>query len=249
MDLLKDTKAKEQALFTEWKGQYTDFITDGLFNESAYSASSLRVVFGLKEPYDDTSPLGEAIKWDLCKHLLEQEAKGHTWVTVARWCYGLQNLHRDVPWVEVQPYGNESHPDKLKLLKNVGIMNMKKVPGRKAPTNMLSFREFTERPENLDYLRRQWDLYTPQLTVCASGDTFNVLTTALGASPADFRYTSRNQRYWVNPNGQFLLETCHPAAQYPPAMKYYMLLDAARELLTNKVSTKGCDSLPTPQTG
>lgn len=220
-------KQQEQALFAEWSQTYPDFITDGLVDEAAYMASPLRVVFALKDAYDGTS--SEIRRWDLCD-FVRTRGEGHTWATVARWCYGLQNIHRDVPWAEVEPYGDNNHPDKLKLLSAIGVMNMKKVPSRHAATNMTDFREFTQQPENLDYIKRQWNLYQPQLTICASWSPFEVLAKALGASPTDFRHTTRSQRYWVTPDGQFLLEACHPAAQYPAAVKYYMVLDAAREL-------------------
>lgn len=218
----------EKELFREWKGAQKDFISDGLINEQAYQAASLRVVLAMKDAYDDRKT-GEPKCWNLCDYIREN-GKGHTWATVARWCYGLRHLQSDVSWAEVEPYGHTKNKENLRLFDAIGVMNMKKVPSLRATTDMDVLNQFGKDPLNRQFLSRQWHLYRPHLTICTGWAPFNIMRSILVGDDAPLSYTYRGLAYiQVNPQ-QVLLEACHPAAQYPAAVKYYMVMDAVREI-------------------
>ncbi len=220
---------QEQNLIDRWKAHHPSFVIDGLINEEAYLASPLKVVFAMKDAYDNTTPLGEVSNSNLCDYI-RSSARGHTWASVARWCYGLKNIHRDIPWQEVALYGDNAHPDKLSLLRAIGVMNMKKVPSPQATTDIQALKEFAKDPINKEFLHEQWQLYKPQLTICAGRAPFEIMLALNNAPHEETKFTKRGQRYWRNAEGQVLFESCHPAAQYPAATKYYMTMDAIREI-------------------
>lgn len=213
---------KQNNLFDRWQGDQTQFVRDGLIDEATYMTTNPKVVFALKDDYGPPEDLSNYVR---------ENGAGHTWATVARWCYGLQNLHRDVPWAEVAPYGGNTHSQKRPLLSRVGIMNMKKIPGVNATTDVEAVRTYIKIPENKEFLKEQWSLYSPQLTICAGGLPFDSMRFILDASKNPIQTTLRGQRYWQEKDGRIILESCHPAARYPASVKYYMTIDAAREVL------------------
>lgn len=220
-------RSLENALFSEWKGSLASFIYDGLVDEDAYQARDIKVIFALKESYDNTSS-SDAVIWDLRLKLLD--AKGPTWSTVARWAYGIGALPTGADWSATR--------DALKnpavwseTMRSIGSMNIKKTPSRTAITDARCLSAYTEDSENSHFLYRQWSLYQPEITVCGGTEPFKRMVAALGGTPGQYQTTRSGSRYWIAGDGQFLIEACHPAARHAAERKYWRIIAAAQELL------------------
>lgn len=218
----------EDALFLEWKGAQTSFISDGLVDERFYLARKVKVIFVLKEAYDNTTN-GDFIDWDLRQKLLD--AKGQTWSTVIRWAYGLDALSSGADWGATCAAIKKTD-FRSATIRSIGSMNVKKSPSRTAITDAQKLSEHCEDNENLHFLNRQWSLYQPHITVCGGKEPFKRIVAALGGAPDQYRLTKSGTRYWIAGNGQFVIEACHPAARYKAEDKYWRVIAAAKELLT-----------------
>jgi hypothetical protein len=228
-------KSQEDALFAEWKGSGQSFIYDGLVDEESYLASDPKIIFVLKESYDNTTP-GDAVVWDLREKILGVRAP--TWSTVARWAYGLGVLKADADWETTR--AAVANPAVYAMtMKSIGSMNIKKTPSRTAITDARKLTAYGEDTRNKGLLRRQWSLYQPAITVCGGKEPFRRMVAALDGAPKQYQTAKNGVRYWRAEEGQLLIEACHPAARHSAKSKYESVVNAAREALADSKTKTG----------
>jgi len=229
-------KGQEEELFSKWKKLRPDepFIKDGVMDENCYLAQKRKIVFVLKDAYDNK---GSSKDWDLCENVLKEAfvnwKRDQTWPQIARWAYGLLQLHEkpDISQDEL----DTKISDKLackEILRSIAVMNVKKVLSRTSITDRKALKEHREDRENLSFLCEQWKLYQPDITVCGGWEAFYAMRNALQVYDQDVQRTRRGTYYWKIPSGQLFIQAVHPAARCPDELKCFMVLDAVQDAKT-----------------
>ena len=211
---------KENALFDEWKQKYTGrgFVRDGVVSEKDHLASDLKICFVLKQANDPDG--GE---WDL-RGLLRAGGVWQTWNNVARWVKGIRDRHGDLAWAD---YEQVDEAFRQEQLRSICAVNLVKEPGEgSTPPGSLDVRV----NEDKKFLKRQFDIYKPDLTVCCG--TSDLFAAIVGAEATDWQSTSRGVWWFEKPDGTRVIRYCHPALWgVDTSMLFYPLIDATRELL------------------
>ena len=210
----------EDRLFARLHQKYDFIVSDGMLDESRYANTEPRILFILKEA-NDPEPTQS---WDLRWHLQNRQITG-TYVGIARWIYGMNNLDRDVPWEEVHGLGNEQMKQQLVT---AAVMNVKKTPG-KATSKEAELKAWAV--DNADTLRAQFNLYEPDIVICCGYSTSRVAQAAKIIEPAEKKRTSRGVWTMKTTAGTQWITFHHPEAHVPDHLLYYGLIDAVKEIL------------------
>jgi hypothetical protein len=218
-------RQRENKLFKIWSKGIVDFSSDGVVNESNYHSSNLKLLFLLKETN------GTEGHFDLRAFLANCDRK-HTWDNVARWVFGIRNIHRDVNWGELE---NISDDQRRQLLKSIVAVNLKKAPGGHTTNNKL-FMEAVEKDRA--YLKEQISLYDADLiilcgSIVASG--FDLIYE--NSFDGLWKKTSRGIGYVEFGKGKYAISYAHPEARVQDCLLFYGLVDAVREVLPDAVRT------------
>ena len=207
----------EESLFQEWSRRSESIVRDGVVDESSYLNSDPRTLLVLKEVNDEGGG-----GWDL-RDFVRNGAKGLTWNNVTRWMRGIQNLDRELPWTDVEPV---SQSDRERLLRSLCIMNLKKSPGS-GSADREEVRSAAR--ANVDLLRRQFELYDPDLIIC--GGVSGLFRHVIDAPEIDdWDSTERGVSFFRKSENQYVIDYFHPQARYKASMLYYHLIDAVRDL-------------------
>lgn len=185
--------AKEKGLSSE----QIQPIPDGVGNIKAYCESSPRIMWILKEPYDDVAdgkPSGG--EWNLYDQFDNANTwKIQTWQVIAYILYGVRNhVHwDDMPWVR-----NEK--TMVDDLRSLALINLSKMPAYTSSPSDMTPQYETWRP----ILLEQLELYKPDIT--CFGGTFRYFKDDLGladAKPVDGSFVYKK-------GNQLLLDLYHP---------------------------------------
>lgn len=212
-------KEQEQRLFSEWRETRPSLVTDGVVNESAYAASSRKLLFVLKEVNAGKGG------WDLCEYV-SNGGRSATWDNVTRWVEGIRNLKKDMPWTELESVDDER---RRAALRTIAVMNIKKTPGgHTANPEEIATAVETDR----QFLLRQYELYQPDLTICCgTAENFKALN-AFSSEPK-WKCTRRGIWFHSPAADKFVISYSHPMARCAPPILYYGLIDAVREILNS----------------
>src|ERR1022692_3478306 len=183
-----DLHDKEQELFERWRVDIPGFVTDGAVDVEAYSGSSPKILFLLKE-VNDPGPGGGG--WCL-RDFLRQGGRPETWTNVTRWVYGIRNLPAEVPWHIVSGVGI---PEKQRCcqLRTVAAVNLKKTPGGHT-TDMRSFWPVVHR--DAEHLREQFNLYSADLVICCGSTVADAFDACIKPGTIEpLRSTARGVKY------------------------------------------------------
>lgn len=202
-------------------------------DERVYLSTKRKIIFVLKDGYGASDA---RIGWNLCKKVFDEAFSWNdrTWLPIVRWTYGLRNLEENFDWHTIeQKTGKQAEKRSVwdGMLQSIGSMNIKKTASPTAITKIADLDQHANNPRNLELLLEQWKLYNPDITVCGGTEVFNALRKAFGNSCSQKQQTHKGTTYWKLPSGQIFIEACHPAARCPDALKYFMVLDAAHEIL------------------
>jgi len=210
---------QEDALFREWRVRRPDAVPDGLADEAQYLGSKLRILFVMKEVN------GTPKDFDL-REFLRRADRPQTWDNVTRWLIGIRSLEEDLSWSRLTKI---SVPQRVEMLRSIGVMNLKKSPGSHTTDND-SLRHVAR--EDTDLLSRQYALYLPTLVICCGSVVAKLFDEAIEA-PASRRWqtTKRGVRYRRLADDGHLIGFSHPAARAQNNLFYYGLVDAVREVL------------------
>ena len=209
---------KEQALFSKWQQNRPGFVFDGLVCEEDYSNSLLKIAIILKEVNSDESG------WDLRKYLYEKGRRA-TWGNVTRWVYGIRNLDRDIPWSELDPLCN--HDSIVTILRSICAINLKKSGGSHT-ANHSSLKSVAY--EDRDYIKEQFAIYSPDLTICGGTVTAGLFKDVSGHSKFKWKHTTRGIGYYEWAPKKYVISYSHPEARIQESLLVYGLIDAVKEL-------------------
>lgn len=210
---------QEKLLSAEWAKQREKFFCDGVICEQAYLQSDPKIVIVLKEPnaHDDDS--GDIRDW-----VRAVDALDPTWDNIARWVDGIRKRRSTMDWREFETVTPES---KTATLKNVCAMNLKKSAGGSSA----DWEELNEAATtDAKFIKRQYELYKPDLTICCGASVDNLFKTAVQHNHTDWQRTTRGF-WWYETGGKYVFSHCHPAKRIETNLKFYSLIDAVNEVL------------------
>tara|TARA_R110001583_G_scaffold189924_1_gene353722 strand:+ start:466 stop:1128 length:663 start_codon:yes stop_codon:yes gene_type:complete len=207
---------QEQTLFNEWSVNREDFVVDGVVSETDYLNSKVKLCFVLKEVNDEGGG-----GWDL-REFIRNGARSQTWNNITRWVQCIQKKDEDVDW---RLLGEITEADRINFLKSICAMNLKKSPGGHT-TVRASFD--TVVAEDKIFIKNQYDLYNPDITVCCGTgwDLRNVLDLYDG----EVFETTRGIKWFKNHQNNPVIMFAHPAARVQDSLLVYGLIDAIREI-------------------
>ena len=160
-----DERAKEVGLYRE--GDYEP-IYDGIYYKDAglYLNSKMRIMWVLKEPYDDEyedgEPCGGGWNYFDCFEPELSPWKIRTWKNMIYTTYGILNGQNMIDMFYI-----EDKPEMADVLKQIACINLSKMPGHTTTDNSL-LPQYYETWK--DILLDQIKLYAPQVIVF--GNTF-----------------------------------------------------------------------------
>lgn len=196
-------------------------IYDGVVDAEVYLASKPRVMWILKEPYDDFDENGNPYGggWTMFKdfekegRLAEAVNRNAALRNVAYASYAMQSgfaSYAELPWITDAPEKYE------RAIKSVAYANLGKMPGRTTtPTGRLQ--KICEEWKCI--LFRQIDLYDPEVIIVCGTDTLQALNGDFGLDLSKPRDTAKRGKAIVDVHawrGRRLLWAPHPAAHIPP---------------------------------
>lgn len=220
--MIDSLKAQEKALFSEWRAIRSDLVTDGIVDESAWLATSPRILLVMKEVNSD----GRG-NWDLVDEILKTGNRAPTWDVVTRWLRALRDRGAPRPWIEMEKVDQPMRQD---VLRSIAVMNIKKSPGGHTANDAeLS----TAATKDRELLRRQFFLYEPDLAIGCGKVVVDELDRD-GFVDTDrhskWQSTSRGVWYREYLPGKFLIEYQHPEARTAPYILHYPLVEAVNEI-------------------
>lgn len=223
---MKSLIEQEKILFNDWTKKRKAFSPDGIIDEESYLNSDPKLLFLLKEVNTK-----EGKKLDL-KDFIRNGGRRQTWDNIARWVYGIRNIHKNLEWNDIEKI--KTIEQRKEILKSICVINLKKSPGIHT-TNNSQLWEVAE--EDKYYLNRQFKIYfdnidsRPNLIIaCGSitSSTFNELVSI--PDKRDWIITSRGIWYCEFEKGRYFIEFAHPEARVQDCLLFYGLIDAVREL-------------------
>jgi hypothetical protein len=185
-------------------------------SEADYLGSDPKIVFILKEVND---PDGGG--WDL-REFVSEGGRAQTWNNIARWAHGIRNLTSIPDWDFYEEITNEF---RIEALKSVCALNLKKSPGTHTADHASLN---TVANEDKEYIRRQYSLYDPDLTICGgTGDLFKWI---VGHDSQEWRTTKRGVWWYERDVNKYVVSFAHPEARVHSPLLVYGLLDAIHEI-------------------
>ena len=196
-------------------------IYDGVVDAAGYLAAKPKVLWILKEPYDDFDENGNP--WGGGWTMFQDVAPGKTLAQSVNANAALRNVayasaamlngvdsYSKLPWITDKPLMYET------ALRRVAYCNLGKMPGRTTtPTGRLQ--KICEEWKGI--LFRQIDLYDPEVIIVCGTDTLQALNGDFGLDLSKPRDTAKRGKAIVDVHawrGKRLLWAPHPAAHIPP---------------------------------
>lgn len=223
----KSITTREDGLFAQWKldynKSYKGFITDGVFNETAYLESPVKILFILKEAVDEKPAC-----WDL-RRAVEDGSVGPTWSNITRWTNAIhlsKTKERKLAWSDF------SQADKIQrkeALQKIVAVNLKKSPGR----SVSDMKEISN--EAHPEISAQIALYNPDLVVCCGNTVANIVSQRIFKNPkTDTHWQSTDRDVWyfdgqkADAFNKFtpIISFHHPQNRISSALMAFSLLDA-----------------------
>lgn len=209
---------EEERLFDEWKKVRKNLVRDGVVSEPDYQTSSPKIAIILKEVND--------LGGDLREFLSEgarPEPRDETWDNVMRWVCGIKNL----PSIREWSFYEVTRDCRKETLKSIVAMNLKKSPGG-ATSEPKALAAAVKEDQN--YIRRQYSLYDPDITICGGTKVDELFRKAVGHQ-MKWQETRRGVRWYERKARKYVVSFSHPAARVTDSLLLYGLLDAVREIM------------------
>ncbi len=215
-----DYTKQEAALFKKWRKKRKAFIPDGVVDSTAYISSSPRICYILKE-VNDTS---ENPDWDL-REFVRLGGRPQTWNNIARWTDGIRKIYNNDSSIDWSHFALPTTEYRIEKLQSICAMNLKKTPG----THTANYKEFeAAAAQDADYLKEQYGIYSPNITICAGSSVFHLFTQLMNI--IDKKQTSRGVEYLSLADGNYIINFSHPEARIADNILLYGLLDAILEI-------------------
>jgi len=179
-------------------------VYDGVVNPSVYLAAPTRILWILKEPWDEDDRSGGG--WSLTEDLLNQRpfemAKGPTFRSIIYVAYGILNRIRH--YAEMPRISTAK--DMALLLRSIAFINAKKLPGLKRSNNDEILDAYRASRE---IILKQIQTYDPNY-ILGCRPHISVIMQDLGGRPEDIAVHNK-VRYFQFSDNCLLLDVFHPA--------------------------------------
>lgn len=216
-----DELADSEGLWTEDVGP----IRDGVADIEAYQQSSPKVMWVLKEPYDDFKEDGSPYGGDYT--LMEDLKKnrnaqlGTMPLTIQRVIYTTYGIFTDYEYDDMGWY---YEPETYKYLFQIAYINLSKMPGGKKSGSMTTKYQIWR-----DIVLKQFDLYKPDVMIF--GHTFQDVKDDLGVRDEDRILTGNG---WVDiyrKDNRLYVDAYHPGIPGSNRMYVNTIAQNVRQLL------------------
>jgi hypothetical protein len=222
-------RERERELFARWKKERPDvaprFVVDGAVDGDALDAAPERVLFLLKDPYDDTATSDAGVDWSLLD-LVQRPTKiqrDRTWSNICRWTVGLQRWREDVPEEELFDVSPER---RVAVSRSIVVMNLKKQAARQYRSSPAELTRSAR--EHRPYLREQLALYRPTITVCCATAWWLVHCLLEPEELDAWQPTPGGRRWFSSPLLGIVVDQVHPAARRGWRALYQPLIATVR---------------------
>lgn len=196
-------------------------IYDGVVDAEGYLKTKPKVLWILKEPYDDFDANGmpQGGGWTMFKDVAAVKTLAESVnanaalrnVTYASYAIlkGIDS-YAELPWITDKPQEYE------KTIKSIAYCNIGKMPGQ-TTTSTTWLKKVAD--DWKDILFKQIDLYNPDVIIVCGTDTLQVLNGDMGLDLSNPKRTVKQGRSVVDIHswrGKRLIWAPHPAARIPP---------------------------------
>ena len=210
---------QENKLFKEWSDYLHAheqlFIADGIVNEEEWKMSSRKVVFLLRETNS------ENYEWDERVYLRDypKASPNSTVKFLSQWVPAVL-LEGEAPsWEWVYEF-TRSRLAQTALLHRICWVNVKKTPGGSF-VDEKAFKAYWRQGENQQFLRRQLDLYNPDIIVCC-GTCWNYVEAYADAGLVPLK-NEDGLEYYLH-GKRLVINFYHPLATTYTKERFYKLL-------------------------
>jgi hypothetical protein len=211
-------------------------IYDGVVDAEAYLATKPRIMWILKEPYDDLDAEGMPAGggWTMFKDFGE----GDTLAKAVNRNAALRNVtyashailngissYAKLPWITDAPMAYE------KTIRSIAYANISKMPGRTTTSDARLWELYSDWKE---ILFRQIDLYAPDVIIVCGTATLECMRQDLGLDLSKPKRTVRRGNSVVDIHewrGRRIVWAPHPAARIPPEDWVDSVVEAAKGAL------------------
>lgn len=145
-------------------------IVDGIVNIELYQKAKFKILWILKEPYDDIEddkPSGGG--WHFCKHFLSTDDFLHrigrsrkTWHPIIYTCFGILNdfmKFDEMSWIR-------NKPEMARIIRHIAVINVNKLPGFTRTYNYGNISSAYQEHNNI--LLKQIEVYNPDIIIGGS---------------------------------------------------------------------------------
>lgn len=192
-------RARELGLFND----KCEPVTDGVTDIDEYLKSSPRIMWVLKEPWDDIDengiPCGGG--WDMSELFEKDDAwKNRSWQPIIYVSYGIINrcLWKDMDWIR-------DDTSMAEVLKKIAYINVSKMPGYTQSDSEKIWWAYTNWR---DILLEQIKMYKPQIIIF--GYTFELFKNDLIGLDTEPIYRDDDVIHVYEKDGMKLLDVYHP---------------------------------------
>jgi len=208
---------EHEALLKEWKARHEKldfqgrFIGDGPINWGQWESADRRVLFLLKEAYDDK---GIDRDWDLPELVREYGTQlPRTWPKVAQWA---EVLHK---YKDGESIPFERERDSKAALGRIAVVNVKKSDGSKTSSDQDLAAHIAR---DSDLLFQQVAILAPDCVVC--GSTWHLLS---AVAPWSSYEPVFDRTVWRVGDIHYF-DMWHPANHFPQFAEFHMLQNVVR---------------------
>jgi hypothetical protein len=210
-------------LFERWEEKYVEpqFSHDGISNWEKWENQKLKILFLLKEAYDDFEPIFE-----------HQEIRGNFGLNIARWNYVLKEYFNN-------PAEMISYPDNDDLkgeIDDLGIalVEVKKIDEGKKTSNQSEIDKYAE--SDKFFLKEQIELINPHVIVCCGTHTsyqiifdWEAQNAISGENYFEDNESNLSCSYWIH-NNRLIIYFYHPTTIGRSSERlFYLLFKMIRE--------------------
>jgi hypothetical protein len=191
-------------------------VLDGCVDEETYLTSPVKIMWILKEPYGNRDGTMHLAKTYLGKRGIEGDFGNarNTWYPVVYCTYGML---KNTTWDKIPDAGSDSSV--CKILKNITVINLKKIPGGKRTPNYEPIK--TAYNSYADLFKEQIELYQPQVII--GGNTLFMLKNNFGLSDLPV-LGDVDCPYYIDAEHRLWIDAYHPGQSKIKRKRYFDLI-------------------------
>jgi hypothetical protein len=210
--LAEKSKLIENLIWAEYvdESDNCEPIIDGIVNIEKFIQSKLKILWILKEPYDnEQNGIATGGGWHFANDFLAPDGfykrmgrSRNTWHPIIYVSYGILNnflLWDDMDYIK----NNQTMAD---IVRNIAVINVKKLPGFKRTYDFGPIRNAYN--NNKELLHKQISTYNPDIII--GGSTLNLFYNELGINKAKDEKKFGCVEY-IDKNSKLYISAYHPA--------------------------------------